>query len=120
MCPNAILSILSHAQFHPEEWREFAVKCSSHYTRNLVAINDTFAIYLNCYNAGQSSPIHDHNNSRCWVKVLEGELFDVKFKYSGSKFMQAKSVVMSSDDVAFLNGTFSTDRKSTRLNSSHT
>jgi cysteine dioxygenase len=70
-----------------------------------VAINDKFAIYLNCYQTGQASPIRDHNGSSCWAKVLEGELLDTKYKFCDSKLSQCKSTVMASDSVTYLAGT---------------
>lgn len=32
-----------------------------------------------CWNEGQTSAIHDHANSHCFLKVLKGGLMEVKF-----------------------------------------
>lgn len=33
-----------------------------------------------CWNEGQSSAIHDHADSHCFLKVLKGSLLEVKYK----------------------------------------
>lgn len=33
-----------------------------------------------CWNEGQSSAIHDHADSHCFLKVLKGSLMEVKYK----------------------------------------
>lgn len=52
------------------------------YTRNLVdAGNDRFNLMILCWNEGQSSAIHDHADSHCFMKVLKGGLTEVKYSW---------------------------------------
>lgn len=32
-----------------------------------------------CWNEGQSSAIHDHSDSHCFLKVLKGSLMEIKY-----------------------------------------
>jgi len=61
--------------------------CSKRYTRNLICINDEYAVMALVWNAGATSPIHAHEGSGCWVKVVKGELeetrYEVKEGYAG-------------------------------------
>lgn len=55
---------------------------SKRYTRNLVdAGNDRFNLMILCWNEGQSSAIHDHADSHCFMKVLKGGLTEVKYSW---------------------------------------
>jgi cysteine dioxygenase len=47
---------------------------AEHYTRNLIFKNDVFECISVCWNIGQSSPIHDHNDKLGWIFLLEGHL----------------------------------------------
>ncbi len=47
------------------------------YTRTLVGYDEQFIVLLLCWEKGQSSPIHDHAGSSCWVKILTGTLDEV-------------------------------------------
>lgn len=55
---------------------------SKRYTRNLVdAGNDRFNLMIICWNEGQSSTIHDHADSHCFMKVLKGGLREIKYNW---------------------------------------
>jgi predicted metal-dependent enzyme (double-stranded beta helix superfamily) len=71
---SQILRTISTVQFHPDEWQGWAPSCDHDYTRNLVAYGYNYSIYINCWKAGQANPIHDHNGSFSWIKVLQGQL----------------------------------------------
>jgi cysteine dioxygenase len=64
------------------------------YTRNLVdAGNDRFNLMILCWNEGQSSTIHDHSDSHCFMKVLKGGLTEVKYSWPQQ---QSESALISS------------------------
>ena len=44
------------------------------YTRNLIFKNELFEIMTLCWEAGQSSLIHDHADQSCWMTVPLGRL----------------------------------------------
>lgn len=66
----------SRLHLDPQELTRHAhFDASKHYTRNLVATDDThYTLLLLCWNPGQSSPIHDHPCDGCWMHVLEGQV----------------------------------------------
>lgn len=51
------------------------------YTRNLVegGEGDRYNLLILCWNPQKGSPIHDHDESSCFLKVLEGELEETKY-----------------------------------------
>jgi cysteine dioxygenase len=60
-------------------WREFALFDPDIYTRNLIARNEWFELLVLCWQAGQSSPIHNHAGQNCWMAVLDGEIEELQF-----------------------------------------
>jgi len=48
---------------------------SRHYTRNLVFKNNVFECLVICWDIGQSSAIHDHNDKSGWICLVDGRLF---------------------------------------------
>jgi cysteine dioxygenase len=46
----------------------------SHYTRNLIHRTDCFELLALCWDISQASPVHDHENERCWARVEQGTL----------------------------------------------
>lgn len=49
------------------------------YSRNLVAKTDMFELLVLCWKAGQESKIHNHADSTCMFKVVEGNLTNTVF-----------------------------------------
>ena len=82
------------------------------YTRNLVDCgNGKFNLMALCWNEQQGSSIHDHSNSHCFVKVLDGELREVMFKWpengeDESEMEQQESNTYQRDQVTYINGKY--------------
>lgn len=62
-----------------EDWRPFALFAEDRYTRNLVARHERFELLLLCWDAGQESPIHNHEGQDCWMGVLEGDVEELRY-----------------------------------------
>lgn len=55
---------------------------SFRYTRNLVDEgNGKFNLIIICWGEGHSSAIHDHSNSHCFMKILQGELCEIRYDW---------------------------------------
>lgn len=62
-------------QSNYQEWKKYANFDAHRYTRNLVDTgNGKFNLILLCWGEGQGSGIHDHADSHCWMKVMDGSL----------------------------------------------
>jgi len=91
---------------NPKEWQKFAKWDRYKYTRNLVdAGNGKFNLMILCWNEGQASQIHDHADSHCFMKMLQGELSEIRYEWPKSKD------VISNSDASIS----STDDKETNL-----
>ena len=64
-----------------DEYSQFATFSKEKYTRHLVAHNERFTVLMLCWAPGQRSPIHDHDESNCWVKCLKGSLRERRFAW---------------------------------------
>ena len=72
--------LLASYKSNPKDWKRFAKFDKFKYTRNLVHEgNGKFNLMLLCWAEGNQSSIHDHANAHCFVKVLDGQLREVKF-----------------------------------------
>jgi len=64
----------SYTPLHTE-WEKYATFDPHRYTRHLIDTgNGKFNLILLCWGEGQGSGIHDHSNSHCWLKVMDGTL----------------------------------------------
>lgn len=62
------------------EWLQFAKFDKYRYTRNLVDEgNGKFNLMILCWGEGHGSSIHDHADSHCFLKLLQGQLKETQF-----------------------------------------
>ncbi|KAF2824985.1 cysteine dioxygenase type I [Ophiobolus disseminans] len=65
------------------EWSMYAHQSSAHaYTRNLVDKgNGKSNLLILVWSPGKSSPIHDHANAHCIMKILKGSLKETRYAW---------------------------------------
>jgi cysteine dioxygenase len=81
---SSISFAISRVELSSSELENFALfDCSRGYTRNLIATDHkSFTLLLLCWTPGKFSPIHDHPCDGCWMKVLEGQVQEYRYKES--------------------------------------
>lgn len=62
--------------------RDFVRFAPGHYQRNLVAQGPWHEVLVICWRSGQRSPIHNHAQSTCGLKVLGGVCSETLFAHS--------------------------------------
>jgi len=99
------------------DWRKFEKIDKYRYTRNLVDEgNGRFNLMLLAWGEGMGSSIHDHADSHCCMKILEGELKETMYDWpeekecldqseeSASEGMKKKSArILTQGKVAYIN-----------------
>lgn len=56
-----------------------------------------------CWNEGQSSSVHDHADSHCFMKVLKGGLTEVKYSWPEEKSLISSFEPQCADISAYQN-----------------
>src|SRR5262249_7685806 len=65
---------VAHDRVDPATLGPFLHWEPTHYTRNLIFKNDVFELIAICWDVGQVSRIHNHQNQNCWMAVPVGRL----------------------------------------------
>ena len=65
-----------------EDVKDFVRFESTNYQRNLVALGPWYEVLVICWRSGQRSPIHNHAQSTCGLKVLSGVCTETYFTHS--------------------------------------
>lgn len=100
-----ITQLLATMRLNPREWQQHTNFVRKRYTRTLVGCDTKFVALLLCWDKGQSSPIHDHAEASCWVKMLSGSLHEVRYERQRNGLLHATgSSVMEAaqSDVTYM------------------
>ncbi len=77
---DEIESYLSQLTVSPSDFAPYVVPDATHYHRERIVQTDFASLYILTWLPGQQSPIHDHRASRCGVRVLSGEMYEVFYE----------------------------------------
>ena len=77
-----IRRVLCNYKSNPLDWKKYAHFDPYKYTRNLVDEgNGKYNMLILCWGPGMASSIHDHTNSHCFVKILDGNLTETLYDW---------------------------------------
>lgn len=75
-------TIMRNYKGNMKEWAPFVKFQPNKYTRNLVdAGNGKFNLMILCWAESQGSSIHNHMNSHCFMKCIQGSLLETKYAW---------------------------------------
>lgn len=76
--------------------------------------NGKYNILLLCWAESQGSSIHDHSNSHCFMKCLDGELLETKYEWPGivdgeeeQEMVEKCKTPLRKNEVCYINGNLS-------------
>uniref|UniRef100_A0A915DNI4 Cysteine dioxygenase n=1 Tax=Ditylenchus dipsaci TaxID=166011 RepID=A0A915DNI4_9BILA len=122
---HKIRRLLEKYKSSPSDWHKYTLFHPLEYTRNLVdAGNGRFNVIILCWGPGQFSQIHNHADSQCFVKVLQGQLLESRYACpkdeGGSEpkpLIEVSANVVGTNEVTFINDAIGIHRME---NNSHT
>ncbi|CCC11770.1 hypothetical protein SMACR_04752 [Sordaria macrospora] len=85
--------LMQEYQSDEVEWSRFAFGDASRgYTRNLVDEgNGKSNLLVLVWSPGKGSPIHDHGNAHCLMKILQGNLTETRYAFPDSSTSSSSS-----------------------------
>ena len=69
-----ILGFLRGHPVRPDTLESYACWDKQHYTRNLIEKTELFELVAICWEVGQHSSIHNHDQQNCWMAAPTGRL----------------------------------------------
>ena len=91
-------------ELNPHDWQKYAFFDDyKNYTRNLIATDhETFTLLLLCWTPNKESPIHDHPCDGCWVKVLEGQVRECRYKHMDDTLVCFQDETFAEGELSFI------------------
>jgi cysteine dioxygenase len=102
--PNTVIDYLQN--YKNSDWQEFAIWDPYRYTRNLLGESDKFNLILLCWSEGNASSIHDHTDSECIMKCVQGNVKETRYAWptkKRTKMIETGLTEGSEGDVIWIN-----------------
>uniref|UniRef100_A0A8C6GC31 Cysteine dioxygenase n=1 Tax=Mus spicilegus TaxID=10103 RepID=A0A8C6GC31_MUSSI len=105
-----VQAVLEAYESNPAEWALYAKFDQYRYTRNLVDQgNGKFNLMILCWGEGHGSSIHDHTDSHCFLKLLQGNLKETLFDWPDKKsneMIKKSERTLRENQCAYINDNF--------------
>lgn len=78
---DPLMDVLRRVQLNLSDLQRYAfIDLDRKYTRNLISTDhQSYTLLLLCWSPGQASPIHDHPCDGCWMRVLHGQVRELRY-----------------------------------------
>jgi cysteine dioxygenase len=74
------VKVAKNMQIPLSDFDSYAHFKESGYTRNCIYKTAGFELILICWNKGDITPIHCHNEQHCWVYQVDGEMTEIRYQ----------------------------------------
>jgi len=96
---DQILEFLRSTPVLPETLPPYLCWDRQHYTRNLIDKTPLYELIAICWEVGQGSSVHNHQDQNCWMAVPVGRLLVENFHLVEQKIEQGTCCLETSDTV---------------------
>lgn len=83
--PKGYTKIMNALNLEIKEIEKYCHWNTEFYTRNLIHKTNAYEIMVLCWEKGQCSPIHNHQDQDCWMYVAAGNIDEIYFHQSTEK-----------------------------------
>lgn len=73
------------------------------YTRNCIKRTNDYELILLCWEKGQDTPIHCHNNQECWVHVVKGKFHEQRFVEEDGELEMDHEMDLFEEGISYMN-----------------
>ncbi|XP_060700535.1 cysteine dioxygenase type 1-like [Hemiscyllium ocellatum] len=111
---DEVRDMLESYKSDPSEWLKYAKFDKYRYTRNLVDEgNGKFNLMILCWGEGHGSSIHDHADSHCFLKLLQGQLKETLFHWpdgKGKELNKKFETILQENQCTYINDSLGVHR----------
>lgn len=76
--------ILSDLDCEAIGWDDYSIYASDKYARVCLKECPEYELLLLCWEPGQETPIHGHDDQKCWVRIVEGTFSEILYDFDES------------------------------------
>jgi cysteine dioxygenase len=78
--PSDYIKIANSMRIPLSQFNTYATWKEDGYARNCIERTDKYELVLLCWNEGDKTPIHGHDNQKCWVYQVDGSTSEIRYK----------------------------------------
>ena len=94
-----VMKFLQTATIQPDTLSPFLTWDRQHYTRNLIDKTPLYELVAICWEVGQASSVHNHQDQNCWMAVPIGRLLVENYRVISQSVEKGQCCLETTDTV---------------------
>ncbi len=86
--PEDYVKVAKNMNIPKSDFKKYAFYKPDGYTRNCIERTPVYELLLLCWNPGDETPIHGHDEQRCWVYQLDGAIRESRYRENDAGLME--------------------------------
>lgn len=89
-----------------EDFKKYMYWKDEDYSRNCIIKTDEFELILLCWKKGNITSIHGHDNQKCWIYQVDGEMTEIRYKQdSEGKLTECNRILLTPGKLCYMHDT---------------
>jgi len=100
--PQDYVALASRLNIPKDEFQKFTFWKKEGYARNCIERTSTYELILICWKPGDQSPVHGHDEQKCWVHQVDGTLKEDRFNEENGELVHCNSMELSPGTLSYM------------------
>ena len=97
------VTVAKNMNIPSSDFKKFAHWKDDSYARNCIIKTPEFELILICWKKGDATPIHGHNDQKCWVYLVEGEMTELRYNSDDEcNLSECNKLQMKTGDLTYM------------------
>lgn len=101
--PEDYVNLAKNMNIPKSEFKKYAYWKPGEYTRNCIERTPVYELILICWNPGDETQVHGHDEQRCWVCQIDGMTREIRYEVdSDGKLTECNRMVLTPGRLTYM------------------
>ncbi len=100
--PQDYVKIAANMKLPKAEFDKYTFWKDECYARNCIERTDVYELILICWKPGDASPIHGHDEQKCWVYQVDGTMHEERFQEEDGKLIPCNTLELQAGKLTYM------------------
>ena len=115
--PQDYVKVASNMNIPKEDFEDYAFWNDDCYARNCIERTEVYELILICWKPGDETPVHGHDEQKCWIYQVDGNMHEERFQEEDGKLVSCNQLELSPGKLSYMDdnmGFHSIENKSSK------
>lgn len=100
--PQDYVKVAAKMNIPKEDFEDYTYWKDECYARNCIERTEVYELILICWKAGDASPVHGHDEQKCWVYQVDGTMHEERFQEEDGKLIPCNTLELEAGKLTYM------------------